>query len=105
MSMSISSRIAGLVLPLFVVGCAQQNEPPKPIQGQPVFNKYGEQVGCESGVFIPGAPEQFQCRPPEECAPNTAFAAYNPACLQPGRQPGDRGGRSGQQNQTGVNIP
>ena len=84
------ARIAGAVgVPVFVAACAPA-QVPDAIQGELLFNKYGE-AGCVQGVFIPGAPPAQQCLPPpDDCDDNAAFAANNPNCLprdENGNQP------------------
>ena len=84
--MAFSRTAAFLLVPAFAAACATATPPPPPpIQGQPIYNKYGEQVGCEEGVFIPGAQQQQQCLPPprENCDPNAV--TYAPDCRPPGK--------------------
>ncbi|MBD3677362.1 MAG: hypothetical protein HUJ27_03060 [Rhodobacteraceae bacterium] len=64
-----------------VSACARSNQP-EPIQGQIVYNKFGEASGCEEGVYIPGAPLPEQCLPPdEECDPRAV--TFDPNCPPP----------------------
>ncbi len=80
------------VIPLTLAACAQQEEAPPPIQGQPVFNKMGEVVGCEQGVYVPGAAAPNQCYiPDDECDPQ--YSSVDPDCVPPGRDPQDSGSR------------
>ena len=78
-----------------VSACTSPPAPPPPLQGELIFNKFGEPEDCTQGVYIPGAQEERQCLPPppEECEPNdvAATAAINPC--YPYRNPNDDGGR------------
>ncbi len=88
-----------LAVPAVLAACAQQEEP-RAIQGQILLNKMGEPVGCTSGIYIPGAPFEDQCRPPDgECDPQ--FANFDPDCPPPGR----RDMPSGDNGPTPTNTP
>ncbi len=90
-----SMRVAALFcVPLALTACAQQEEPRAPVvRGEPVFNKLGDIVGCEQGVYIPGAQMQYQCYPPPDDCPDVQTATnVPPQCLpriprQPGGDP------------------
>ncbi|MAQ85619.1 MAG: hypothetical protein CMH12_20555 [Maritimibacter sp.] len=92
-------RFILVAAPLALAACAQQEEPmpPRVIKGEPIYNKYGSVVGCEQGLYIPGAQLPYQCMPPpppgEQCDPT--YASNDPNCLPPyGRQPDPKTGRT-----------
>lgn len=90
--MRVSHYISALTIPLVLAACAQPETPPS-IQGQLLLDKMGNEVGCVEGVFIPGAPMQYQCRVPDEvCDPQ--FANWDPDCLPPRDVP-PNGGQNG----------
>ncbi len=103
--MTLTRFLAILALPAFVAACAQQEEPPV-IQGELMFDKYGGAVGCTEGVFLPNAPQQWQCRPPEDqCETSPNLSRFDPRCLPPRqRQPGGNGDDGGGQR-TNPNNP
>lgn len=81
--------------------CSQQSEP-VPIQPQPIYDKYGDVVGCEGGTYVPGSNYENPCEPPPEgCEdPQTASTAAGIPCPPPrddndDRDPGGRGGQTG----------
>ena len=97
--MSIIKTTCSIGLIVAFAGCTQI-EAPQVIQGQPLYDKLGNQVGCERGMFIPGAQYEEQCLPPDEqCEP--IVGANNPDCPPPGRDP--NGGRD--PNNPGGNNP
>lgn len=79
-------RIAAVVgIGVSLVACSRPAPPPEPIQPQPIYNKYGEVVGCEGGVYRAGAPNP--CVPYDEGCDSTS---NNPDCYpQDGRDPDD----------------
>ena len=94
----------------FVLGaCAQQEEPADPvIQGQPIYNKFGSEIiGCEEGVYIPGAAPQEQCLPPDDdCDPTFDSTGQQIPCPPPppNRIDRDDGSTTGR-NPTGGQTP
>ena len=89
--MTFKHVLVALAVPAVLVACAQQEERPV-IQGDLLFDKFGGAVGCDEGVYIPGAPQIYQCRPPGDvCDEYPNAAAYDPLCLPPSRQPRDPG--------------
>ena len=66
------TQFVGLGAILAMTACAAPPPPPA-IQGEVILNKYGQPTGCVGGEYIPGAPYEEQCLPPqeqEECDPN-----------------------------------
>ncbi|MDJ0823996.1 MAG: hypothetical protein QNJ16_00695 [Rhodobacter sp.] len=103
--MGLPRILCAFALPVVVAACAQQEERPV-IRGQLLLDKMGNEVGCDEGVFVPGAPPEFQCRPPDDrCDPQ--FTAFDPDCPPPGRRPNggsdDGGGDRPGGNQPGGN--
>ncbi len=86
----ISVRISAGFLAFSLVTACAAPQPAPVIRGEPIYNKLGEQVGCERGVYIPGANFEDQCLPPEDCDPQTA-STFDPNCRPPGRDPQDPG--------------
>lgn len=59
----MSFRIAGCIGVLtMIAACAPP--PPAPLQGEVIYNKFGEPEGCEDGRYIFGVPATEQCLPP-----------------------------------------
>ena len=74
--MSLFRGVHWVAVAALVVSCTQPEPEPPRISGQPIFDKFGGVIGCEGGVYIPGAPIDQQCEPPldecEEQIPGTA---------------------------------
>ncbi|WP_171241157.1 hypothetical protein [Ruegeria sp. HKCCA5491] len=49
---------------LALVAACGQTEAPEPIQPEPIFNKYGDVVGCTGGASPSGANPDQPCLPP-----------------------------------------
>jgi len=81
--------IAGLGFIAVLAACQPKPEPIKP---QPIYNKYGDVVGCEGGTYVPGAVD-LPCMPPEdECEPQSTVGAVPcPPSGGGGREPTDPG--------------
>ncbi len=85
--MKLSRVFSIFALPAVVSACAPQAPQPA-IQGELMFDKFGGEVGCTQGEYIPGAPPEFQCRPPDDrCDPQ--FSTFDPDCPPPGRPNGN----------------
>lgn len=88
------TQFVGFGAILALTACAPPPPPPV-IQGEVIMNKYGQPTGCVEGQYIPGAPYEQQCLPPQDCDPTfTAAANYNdcypyrePEGQDPGRDP------------------
>ncbi len=63
---------------LALSACAQTQVDTSQITYQPIFNKFGDPVGCEGGwQWDPSMPPGQECQPPvEECDPQ-----IDPNCL------------------------
>ncbi len=74
-----------------VAALAACQKAPEPIKPQPIFNKYGDVVGCEGGTYVPGALDMPCMPPPEDCDPQATAGAV--PCLPPstGRDPNGSG--------------
>lgn len=68
-----------------LAGCAQQQSEPLVITPQPIFNKFGEAVGCEGDATYNPNNEEYPCEPPE-CQ---EYDAQGVPCPPPGREPDD----------------
>ena len=101
--MKFSRILCSLALPVVVAACTQPETVPA-IQGDLLFDKYGGESGCTQGRFIPGAPPELQCLPPDDqCDPQNA--AFDPDCPPPlGREPNGDDGLGPQPNPTAGRI-
>ena len=108
--MSIFKTGGVLCIAAFAVACSQPEPQPEPpmIRGEPMYDKYGGIVGCEDGVYIPGAPPAQQCLPPpEDCRINVPGAAPTNSSLPPcppSRQPRDDRDDRPMRDPTGANT-
>ncbi|MFV2033887.1 MAG: hypothetical protein ACC631_02025 [Halocynthiibacter sp.] len=80
----------GLGFVALLAACAQAVVPPAPIQPEPIYNKFGNAVGCEGdGIYDPNSELENPCLPPPpppdgQCEP-TAVAYV----CEPGGDGGD----------------
>ncbi len=96
MKMPDFSKILTATSCLFlVVGCTQ-NEEPQPIYPEPIYNKYGNVVGCSDGSTVTGSTADNPCKklppPPDGCdETSTPGTADDPCAPPPGenRDPDD----------------
>lgn len=88
MPISFKTLGASATIAVLLAGCAQQQqvEPPM-VTPQPIYNKFGEVVGCEGGATYDPNNEQYPCEP-EECQDGQTAAAANYPCW-PNRDPDD----------------
>ena len=83
-------RLLGTVTVAGMVAACGQPEPDAPVvRGQPVFDKFGGIAGCESGEYIPGAAQEFQCLPPTDDCIEGYNAAGQPIPCPPRRDDDD----------------
>lgn len=96
------SFIAPFALLALLAACAQP-EPPV-IRGELLYDKLGNPEGCVEGVFIPGAPPELQCRPPDDvCEGNPFLSTNDPQC--PPRRPRQPEGEGGDDPNRNPQVP
>ncbi len=86
--MKLSRLFSVALLPAYLAACSQP-EPVGQIYGQMTFNKLGE-GGCEEGIYIAGAPQQYQCPIPDDNC-DLRLQQFDPDCRPPGRDPNQPG--------------
>ncbi|WP_370254183.1 hypothetical protein [Nioella sp.] len=64
---------AGAILAL--TACSGTVAPP--LQGEVIMDKYGEPSDCVEGEYIPGAPYEQQCYPPQDDCPEGYYDTPN----------------------------
>ena len=89
----------GITFAVVLGACARPAPEPVPIAPQPIYNKYGDVVGCEEGgTYTPGANYENPCLPPDDgCDPQTSTSAAGLPCVPRDPQDGNdpQGGRTG----------
>ena len=85
------SAVTAIAVSLVLAGCAQQEEEPPVIRGEPTYDKFGGINGCEDGyIYVPGAAPIDQCLPPDDdCDPVTTADGQTIPCPPPVRNPND----------------
>lgn len=70
------TQLIGLGAIAALTACAQPAPPPA-IQGEVIMDKYGEPSDCVEGEYIPGAPYEQQCYPPQDDCPEGYYDTPN----------------------------
>ncbi|WP_170771090.1 hypothetical protein [Ruegeria lacuscaerulensis] len=108
--MQVFSKVWTTAVCLTFVAACSQTEAPQPIQAEPIFNKYGDVIGCSDGSSPAGTATE-PCvpppPPPEGCDDSSVAGTASVPCTPPGeeRDPSDSSTSGGGRDPDGGRDP